>query len=195
MRKFSRGHCPEVLSVDQAVWTERWLARRAEDFGAKFSWPQRDGMALNQHLLPGLKAQTGDHCSYCDGYPVSPPGTETIDHFRPKISHPAEAFLWSNLYFACNHCQTRREQYDEQLLRPDSVDFEFDRYFRWDFTTGEILVNQRADVADQARAEITIQLFRLNTGHPGLRRRESTRRAAMQAEPLDDFAYRGFVGA
>ena len=125
---------------------------------------------------------------------MSPPGTETIDHFWPKSSHSAEAFAWSNLYFACNHCQTRREEYDGRLLRPDAVDFEFERYFRWDFTTGEIRVNERADAADQARAEVTIRLFRLNKGHPGFRRRELLHRSALPAEPLDDFAYRGFVG-
>ena len=66
-------------------------------------------------------------------------------------------------------------------------------YFRWDHTLGTIEVNERACAEDQERARITIDLYRLNTGHPSLRRRELRRRAQAQLDPIDDFAYRDYL--
>jgi hypothetical protein len=58
-----------------------------------------DAAKVNQKLLPLLKNQTQDHCSFCDAFPVDPPSIPTIEHFRPKTAFPKEAFKWENLYY------------------------------------------------------------------------------------------------
>jgi hypothetical protein len=93
------------------------------------------------------------------------------------------------------HCQQKTIPFDDAALRPDRADYEFDRYFRWDYTLGTIEVNEQAAPEDQQRASFTIQLFRLNEGHPSLRKRELRRRARGANELLDDFAYRDYISS
>ncbi len=194
MKRFVRGPEPAILSQKGPAWAADWERKRAANPSKPFRWPAVNKIPLNQHLLPQLKEQTQDHCSFCDQYPVSPPSKDTIEHFRPKSRFPAEAYAWANLYYCCDYCQRKGERYDEGLLRPDANDYEFQRYFRWDYTLGRIEVNERATPADQERARVTIELYGLNEGeHPSLRRRESRRRHREPDEPLDDFAYRHYL--
>ena len=151
-------------------------------------------MPVNQKLLPLLKAQTQDHCSFCDNYPVSPPSIDTIEHFRPKAHFPRDAYRGSNLYFCCMWCQQKSDDFDEAALQPDAPNYDFDRYFRWDYTLGTIEVNEQASPEDQRRANVTIKLYKLNDGHPSLRKRELRKRAKDARGLLDDFAYRDYVG-
>ncbi|MFT5469086.1 MAG: hypothetical protein ACI8UO_004201 [Verrucomicrobiales bacterium] len=194
MRKFDRLPAPEFLNEKWEDWGKAWEAKKAEKPGAAFNWRQVDKTPVNQKLLPLLMEQTQAHCSFCDGYPVSPPGKDTIEHFRPKSKFHREAWHWPNLYYCCSFCQDQKlDKYDEGLLRPDADDFDFDRYFLWDYTTGEIKVNEKATSADQQRAAVTIELFGLNQKHPKFRQRETRRRSREQAEPIDDFAYRNYL--
>ena len=193
MRKFQRVPAPEFLAARWEAWGTDWEQRHAADPGARFNWHQVDGEPVNQRLLPFLKTQTQDHCSFCDNFPVSPPSIDTIEHFRSKSRYPREAYLWANLYFCCMYCQQKGAQFDEAALQPDALEYEFDRYFRWDHTLGTIEVNDRAAPEDQQRAQVTIRLYRLNEGHPSFRKRELRRRAQGKTDPLDDFAYRDYV--
>jgi uncharacterized protein (TIGR02646 family) len=193
MRKFQRGAEPDFLVARWEEWGREWEERHAANPKVQFKWHQVEGEPVNHKLLPLLKAQTQDHCSFCDNFPVSPPSIDTIEHFRPKAPYPREAYRWTNLYFCCMHCQGKRDEFDEAALQPDAIDYEFDRYFRWDYTQGTIKVNERASPEDQHRARATIQLYRLNQGHPQLRKRELRRRAQGRHDPLDEFAYRDYV--
>jgi uncharacterized protein (TIGR02646 family) len=194
MRKFQRANQPEFLADKWEQWGQVWERRRLENPTAAFHWHRIDGEPVNHKLLPTLKAQVQDHCSFCDLFPVNPPSNPTVEHFRPKTRFPREAYQWENLYYCCDFCQGKGEDFDESLLRPDGEDYSFERFFRWDFTTGRLIVNDQSSPADQHRAKITIDLYRLNEGHPSLRRREAHRRAKMLSDPIDDFAYRDFVG-
>jgi uncharacterized protein (TIGR02646 family) len=193
VRKFERGPEPEFLKAKWEAWGLEWEQRRLAVGGAKFYWRQYEGEPVNQKLMPALKAQTQDHCSFCDNFPVSPPSIDTIEHFLPKAHFPRQAFEWKNLYFCCMHCQQKGDEFSETALRPDVVEYAFDRYFRWDFTRGTLEVNEAASIEDQEKARVTIALYRLNEGHPSLRRRELRRRVQGAEEPLDDFAYRNYV--
>lgn len=199
MRRFTREPAPHFLESGSADWNKRWQEGRDDNPKAQFRWPQIQGTPLNQLLIgtedsPGpLKRQTDAHCSYCEQFPISPPGTETIDHFKPKSLFPTEAFSWDNLYFACNHCQRRGDSWDARLLRPDAPDFEFSRFFLWDFTTGELLPNPAATAEDQARALCTIESFQLNQKHPGQRLRQQKLRRANPEDELALFPYRSFL--
>ena len=154
-----------------------------------------EGERVNQKLLPQLKALTQDHCSFCDNYPVSPPSIDTIEHFRPKSKYPRVSYLWTNLYFCCMACQQKADEFDEAALQPDAESYDFDRYFRWDFTKGTLKVNERATQEDQRRAQVTIQLYRLNERHPSLRIRAQRFRACSPEMSSDDFAYRHFLAS
>lgn len=193
MRKFERIAEPDFLAGKSEEWGLEWERRRNENPKAQFHWHKLDGEPVNQRLLRLLKVQTQDHCSFCDNFPVSPPSIDTIEHFRPKATFPKEAYRWANLYFCCMHCQQKRDNFDEALLQPDAIEYGFDRYFRWDFTRGTIEVNEQASIEDQNRAAVTIRVYRLNEGHPSLRKRELRRRAQCMNDLLDDFAYREFI--
>lgn len=170
MRKFSRAEEPGFLAARWGEWGKEWERRKAE--GGSFHWHQIDGVSVDRRLMPILKAQTQDHCSFCDNFPISPPSPDTVEHFRPKSTFPREAYHWKNLYYCCAWCQKHKlDKFDEAVLRPDAEDYAFDRYFRWDWTQGLLLVNDQASPDDQHRAAVTIELYGLNEGHPVSRKR------------------------
>lgn len=193
MRRFERGGEPGFLADKWERWGLEWEQRRNENLAAQFHWHEIEGERVNQKLLPLLKNQTQDHCSFCDAFPVAPPSIDTIEHFRPKSSYPRDAYRWTNLYFCCMYCQQKGEEFYETLLQPDADDYTFDRYFRWDFTTGEMMVNTLATLDDQQRADVTIRLYRLNIGHPRLRKLAIQHRSCNQAISRDLLAYRHYV--
>ncbi|MGL4401474.1 MAG: hypothetical protein ACRCXD_16540, partial [Luteolibacter sp.] len=190
--KIKRAECPQALIEKGAKWTERFVAS-----GKWPSWPQHGNRKLN-HLLhdEGLRDQTKEHCSYCDITPIEPPGIETIDHFRPKSGpqgHPELAYTWENLFYCCVYCQKKKgDAFEEALLKPDEEDYEFARYFQWNFATGELMPSEVATPDDQYRAERTIDLLKLNVKLPPLR--WSTREnLASRPECLDKHSYRDFL--
>jgi len=89
----------------------------------------------------------------------------TIDHFKSKTRYPEEAYHWLNLYLCCRQCQEKDENYCEELLRPDEAGYRFERYFIYNYQTGEIGVNPSAVDEDQHRAQLTINYLKLNK-HP-----------------------------
>ena len=193
MRKFQRAPEPAFLAEHWERWGLEWEAGRSKTPKPAWSWREYEKTPVNQLLLKYLKPQTQAHCSFCDAFPVSPPSDDTIEHFRPKADYRTEAYRWSNLYFCCRFCQRKEGQFDEAVLRPDAEDYQFDRYFLWDYTLGEIKVNPAATPAEQRRAEITIRYFRLNVEHPSLRKRELRRRMKDATELLEDCPYRDFI--
>jgi len=193
MRKFQRVNQPAFLVDRWEAWGVDWERRKSKNAKARFNWHTFEGKPVNELLLPPLREQTQEHCSFCDSFPVSPPSDDTIEHFRPKGSFPREAYHWENLYFCCRHCQQKFEEFDEALLRPDADDYDFDQYFRWDFTQGTIEINEHAPVENQKRADVTIRLYRLNEKHPRWRRLAMRRRKQGKEDPLDEFPYRHYV--
>lgn len=182
MRYFQREPAPAILSDNQEKWTEQLTQRVAQQpnrMSAIFDWPKVGGKRISELIKPVLERQTHFHCSYCDGsYMLSGDANATIDHFRPKSDTRfiRFAFDWHNLYLACRACQGfKKEQFDDLLLQPDAPDFEFERYFEYDFYRHEINPQRFALQEDQRRAEITINIFRLN--HPS---RCETRRACIK---------------
>jgi uncharacterized protein (TIGR02646 family) len=193
MRKFQRGAEPDFLADKWETWGLEWEQRRNTSSSAQFSWRTIGGEKLNHKLLPLLKQQTQEHCSFCDAFPVAPPSIETIEHFRPKSSYPRAAYHWPNLYYCCMYCQQKGDEFVEALLQPDANDYEFDNYFRWDFTTGRMEINTLASEPDQHRAEQTIKIYRLNEGHPRFRRLAMQHRSSEQAVLPDELPYRHYV--
>jgi hypothetical protein len=97
MKAFKREPEPEFLAAKWEPWGREWEERKKQNPSAKFHWRQVDGEPVNQRLLPILKRQTQEHCSFCDAFPVSPPSVDTIEHFYPKARYPEIAYKWENL--------------------------------------------------------------------------------------------------
>src|SRR5580658_691930 len=112
MRKFQRVNQPEFLAENWEAWGLEWEERRNANNAALFNWRQIDNVPVNHRLLPLLKGQTQNHCSFCDAFPVAPPSIETIEHFRPKTRYLRVAYQWENLYFCCTHCQQKGADFD-----------------------------------------------------------------------------------
>lgn len=91
---------------------------------------------------------------------------------------------------------SKRDRFDKLLLKPDTVDYEFERYFLVNYRTGEIEVNPSTSERDQQRAKLTIEIYALNEpGRPQSRLLEAKKYRALPREEyiLDDFPYRFFL--
>jgi len=158
MIKVERTDAPEWLLENWEQWGKDY------EESEKFEW--RFGPKKKRELTDLLKKMTAHHCSYCDSFPLGKRQIkDTIDHFRPKEIFKLWAYLWGNLFIACHYCQERGSRFDERLLKPDEENYGFDEYFMFDFTTFKIVPNPLKSKENQERAQITIDLFRLN-GQP-----------------------------
>lgn len=197
MRRQSRTEAPEFLKSRWEPWGREWEENLGKAKPSNWNWRQVDGQKINHLLLPLLKAQAGDHCSFCDAHPVSPPSNETIEHFRPKSKFPLMAWHWENLYFACDFCQSRKgQQWEDGLLSPDSEAYVFGEFFWADATTGRIEVRPGISEEKERQAECTLRLYGLNEGgHPSSRLAAQERRSALPDWDIDRFPYRDFLEA
>lgn len=156
MMKIIRSHAPQFLADNWEDWGENY-----QNGGVNFTW-KIDGTNVRDEILPLLRTMTNDHCSYCDGFPMEAMLGDTIDHFKPKSLFPLEAYRWENLFLCCHICQKRINQFQEILLKPDEIEYEFANYFFYDTESGEIVPNKKADSENQKRAKYTIRIFKLN---------------------------------
>jgi uncharacterized protein (TIGR02646 family) len=199
MRRFNRAEEPAICTTHSARWNTQWVERRKTNPNAVFNWYQVEGISSRDHMMPRLREQTQQHCSFCDAFPVEGVSNETIEHFRPQSRFPDRAYVWSNLYYCCDACQTtKREQWDDRLLHADAEDYQFSKYFEFDFTNGQIRPNPLASEPDQQRATVTLKLYGLDS--PGRRRNrlDEARRFTKCApgEIANElWAYRDFLAA
>lgn len=200
MRKFTRGNCPEFLITRWKDWGERYKNNREKNAGFPFQWPTYEGEKINTILEPFLKAQTNDHCSFCDNFPIRSK-EDSIDHFKPKSIPAYYEFVcqWENLYYCCQNCQQYKlQQYNESLLRPDDINFSFNEYFIYSYNSHKIDPNPRLSEDERVKAKITIDVFGLNDGGHIAARRISLERyigKRNQEENIDvnDFPYRFII--
>ena len=197
MRKLTRPNAPYFLTEKlQIELGERYQKNREKNKGHQFNYWHTEKIGestLYKEIRNKLIEISDEHCFYCDGYP--PLGDDdTIDHFKPKSKAEFYDLVchWENLYLACGHCQKAKgSQYDELILRPDEIDYEFDKFFKYDPDSDEILVNIGADELSQKRAEKTKEVFDFN--HVGLKKlRSFFRKMYLQNPEIDvtDFGYR-----
>jgi uncharacterized protein (TIGR02646 family) len=136
-------------------------------------------------------------------FPLDDTACETIDHFLPKSRYPELVYAWENLYLACPRCQREKEAnfdgcmdpatYCNELLRPDEPGYRFERYFLFNYQSGDIEPNPGAAELDQICAHYTIQSLGLNAGGRPQSRKRTLRRFARRSvaeDPVDDWPYR-----
>ncbi len=165
MKAQTRPQEPEIFAKYSAQWNQQWTRLRESNPSASFDWYSIDGKTAREWALPELETMNQGHCSFCDNFPLDE-GDHPIEHFRPKTDPDFYhlAYEWKNLYYCCTTCNgSKREQFDERLLAPDEPDYDEYRYFLFDFESGGITPNPRADPLDQERAQITIDMYKLDS--------------------------------
>lgn len=159
-----RPAIPQELSLKWLKYTRLYLRRIRYGRGS-FYWnkyPNSTGRPINEIILRELLSMTQNHCSYCDRFPLYD-ADKTIDHFMPKRKFPMMAYRWENLYLSCDNCQFQKgDDYDDQLLKPDEMNYNFENYFLVDYFDFSLLINPLATRKNRNRARITIKLFNLN---------------------------------
>jgi uncharacterized protein (TIGR02646 family) len=179
MRSFRRTDAPEGYAEKAAEWTQN-LEKKIDEGTTPskvFRWPQWHNRSVREILVEHLSALTQKHCSFCDAFPLEGQSTEPIEHFQPKDTFWKLAFAWENLYYCCELCNTcKSNQWDEDLLAPDRDGYSCQDYFEFDYTTGAVRPNSRADHRASQRAEVTIRLFQLDTDKRRSRRRLEARK-------------------
>lgn len=151
----------------ERVDSPEWLLENWEQWGKDYeeskNWSWRVGEKKYKEMTSLLKQCSKYHCSYCDSYPMGKRNIkDTIDHFRPKTKFPLIAYQWENLFISCHYCQEKGNKFDELLLKSDDPNYSFDDYFEFDKKSGKIIPNNNSSVQSQQRANITIDLFKLN---------------------------------
>ncbi len=195
MRRFVRCAAPDFFLQNAQRWNDQWKKLKLKSPGAAFQWYRYNGHPVNKAIAPVLASQTQGHCSYCDAFPMGL-ADNTIDHFRPKGSPEFYqlAYSWENLFIACADCQTSKaEKFTHLLLKPDSNDYYFARYFIYNFNTHQIEVHPGAEENDQIRAHHTCnKIFRLNEPNRVDARRMAYERwfSPRTNQEVDDFPFR-----
>jgi uncharacterized protein (TIGR02646 family) len=185
MMKITRPQTPKVLAENWEKWGKTY-----ETGNLDFSW-QIDKINVRNEILELLREMTTDHCSYCDGFPMESMLGDTVDHFKPKSIYPKEAYKWENLFLCCNICQKRINQYQDALLKPDEIEYEFSNYFFYNTENGELEPNKLAGSANQERAKYTIKIFKLNEYNRPNSRKMFFRKFAKDTNPtVDEYPYR-----
>ena len=168
MRPFLKSLVPKIIEDNWISWGIEYAQKRIKsNHTHEFRWATVDKKPVNQHILANLLNDTDEHCSYCDFAPLRGNFEKSIDHFKPKSDERfyLEVCKWENLYIACVFCQgVKKERYNDLLLRPNEVDYDFYRYFTYDTETHEIEVNPHCQGEDKLRAITTIMIFEMN--HP-----------------------------
>jgi uncharacterized protein (TIGR02646 family) len=178
---------------NQEKWGKQYAAKLNDSQKQNdFQWATYKTQRVNKILEPLLCAITQNHCSFCDIFPLQQSGG-TIEHFKPKKQFPLLSHTWENLFYCCHKCQEKGEKFDSNLLKPDELTYLFDDFFICTTQDERIMIvpNPRADVSDQQRAVITIELYGLNSfGRPEARWLVLNQFQDSKNPILDDFAYR-----
>jgi uncharacterized protein (TIGR02646 family) len=156
MMPFIRSAAPNSLKYNYNRFGKHWEVRKKAKANAQFNWRGIYDVALGQ-----LLSDSHNHCAFCDLRPLRQMGA-TIEHFKPKSLHPLLAYFWYNLFPCCSNCQKKGEAFHKKLLKPDVDGFEFNDYFIYNYSTGELEPNPSVNLQNQERAMITRELYRLN---------------------------------
>lgn len=175
MMTFNRPTVPKLILGKQRAFGRLWkdkLDRKKLGHiqNATFVWyVVTNGQKFNSIVFPVLWEE--DRCAYCDFYRDGG-SQQTIEHWKEKINFPLQAFIWKNLFPACNSCQGYKDNWESNLIRPDETGYSFNRYFVVNRLDGIISANPSANAFDKTRAEQAIRIYGFNKGDiPSLRKK------------------------
>ena len=191
MIRIVRSATPNYL-VNYKKWGMEVFKKKSKNPAYEINWKQYKKQKIYPRLLVSLKQMTKNHCSYCDISPLWASGP-SIDHFRPKADFPKLAYCWHNLFFCCTSCQKWGNKFDKKLLKPDKLDYRFERYFILKTNNSRIFIeaNPHNNQTDIDRAEYTIEVFELNKfGKPIDRYKELVKFNPNNGLTIDDYSFR-----
>ncbi len=156
MMKMNRPLKPEWLRQNFKKWGRKY--KENKELNKEYK-PEYKKKRVNILLLPILRTATKKHCAFCDDKITK----GTIEHFRPKSEFPLYSYVWRNLFPSCNICQEKNNRFSKYLLKPDRKSYSFNKYFLYNSASGEIEVNPKAIDEDKIKAEVTIEIYKLNS--------------------------------
>ena len=185
---FKRGVNP--LSSEEEItlgewWSNEYLTKKASKLKPNWSWKEKYDV-----LKDALLICNNDHCAYCDCHPLKDDRGFEIDHFKPKAWFPLESFTYTNLFPSCKECNKKLSKYDILLVKPDEVGYKFEDFFRYESFAGKIIANTSKSKENQDRANITIEIFKLNIGNKSINRINAIRKEIKSDTPLHERPYR-----
>ncbi len=185
MRKITLTPTPSCLSdkykktnkTVQEDRTERWIIKTQKKSN---NW---DWYELRNCLVVKLLEATQKHCAFCDKK-FREDDLVQIEHFKPKVKYPKEAFEWSNLYAICPKCNSNKnKKYHEYLLKPDADNYQFnDNYEYKDRLSFEL--NSKNEKADK-----NIELYKLNRAELKKARKAEIKRLDDKITDLEKINY------
>ncbi|MEO5371317.1 MAG: TIGR02646 family protein [Magnetococcus sp. DMHC-1] len=195
MRKILRTQAPECLQQAATDMTEKYVTTVSDpNTKARFRWPYKCYVLIRQKLLE----MTQGRCAFCDGPFTGSP--KTVEHFRPKSKYPYLAYMFDNLFPCCIACQAaKKDRFDEKLLRPDDLEYQFEDYFMLNLREGKLEPSLMASPEHQQRAKTSIDYYNLNMPERNVARinmREYfnlKRNSTSEHIDINDFDYRYFL--
>ena len=137
MIKLTKGPRPQILVDHQKEWTDA-LQDLISKYGSYKTIPDKERDAIVSHyrhegIKRALENDEGGHkCVYCESL-LELSSYSNIEHFYPKSLYPSRTFCWENLFMACPHCNTSKDNFDtasEPFIHP--VDEDPENYLTFD---------------------------------------------------------------
>lgn len=142
IRVFKNNHAPESLEK-QASWTE-------ED-------------VINQ-----LKMDQYQKCYLCERILIT---DFQVEHHKSRKNFPALTYEWTNLYWSCSYCNSKKSSSFDDLLNPVDNNIEDLIYQSFDFPNGKAQISATEDFSPQTNNTIIL----LNRIFNGTNRIRTTR--------------------
>lgn len=140
MTPIARLNEPEILQKKKVEWRTDFLASGdARPHASKYR---------HREIVETLGAMSHQKCFYCEARPSK----ITVDHHIEIAERRDLAFEWSNLYIACDHCQSKIPNKSipvadcvdpcEPGIQPDAHLWFQDERAKWHTTRGEQTVRK-----------------------------------------------------
>lgn len=115
-------------------------------------------------LREELSIITKGHCSFCDFFPLNDGTKKTIEHYYPKNQFKEKTYEWENLFYCCDKCQSNANKVlvFEYTLKPDDLDYDFDKYFYFDPQTGRIEIMENLGTVENQKAVKFLTRYGIN---------------------------------
>ncbi|MBK7504839.1 MAG: hypothetical protein IPI52_07115 [Bacteroidetes bacterium] len=127
----------------------------------KQSWQSKGDLYFA--IRNSLKTISLSHCNFCDGFPLNITSKETVEHYYPKKQYPEKVYEWGNLFYCCDKCQSLSNKIIFELtLKPDDLDYSFNRYFYFNPLDGEIKVKENLDLNNYEIANNYLKRYGIN---------------------------------
>ncbi len=186
MIKIERLPSPEILNENFEAKKSAFLAdtsKKVFDSGSQFY----------KNILEILMLMTQEHCSFCDGFPISNTG-DAIEHFKPSSVYPELAYQWENLYYICPKCNgAKGNRFDVKILRPDEITYSFEKYFSYNAKDAKLEPAFDISDEDKAKAEETIKIYKLNRKKNITERRRMIKIFIREKHERNDFPFRYII--